>query len=68
MYSKFLKDCVVKTTDSLYEVYWRGRHNDSMLCVLDDKDKFVGIIGWSQINELDCVPPRNRTCCCNRHL
>jgi hypothetical protein len=51
MYSKFLKDYVIKEGDSIYKAAYKLMKNRNICFVVDNNEKFVGIISQAEMNK-----------------
>ncbi len=71
MYKKFLKKYISKSDVNIYKVFWQFSMSNAIIIVVDDNDKFVGIIGkddfrkaWSSpnIDKMTAIDICNRNC------
>lgn len=44
MDAKHLEDFIVRNTENIYEAFWKLTKNNAILVVVDENDKFQGVV------------------------
>ena len=53
MNNKTLEQYIIKEKDSVFEAYWKYKHNENkILLVVDDNNNFSGVITANEINKI----------------
>lgn len=56
MYSKHLEDFVISINDNVYKASWKYHKNGRILLVLDNEEKFAGVITHKEVQKINNLP------------